>query len=226
MLQKITLSIFCVVYSLSSTVANGISFTEPPPSKLQGRGLYIGTGAVLSSVNIFRNYRENPYRLGFNARLCWEFADNLRISTEYNYTPHFNITPTWLNVSNKVVDLNLNFLARIKDQEALFYTISGICLQQWKGLYTGVNDFNTTKDIYTPQRIYVNNYLGLNLGIGIEKPFHHFQVFGEFKYRFSETESGFGITDAVYACGIKTKIFTSLSLKKIYRKLNDKYSWF
>ncbi len=198
---------------------------EKAISKNTTRGFYICGGASYSSVNIHRNYSQNPYKFGWNARVCWELAGSMRITGEYTSMPLFQVTPTWLNVKNRVVELNVNYLARIKDQKALFYTISGIYYQSWNGFYTGQEDFTLAKNVFTPQQQYTNKYLGVNLGLGIERAFRYVQVFAEFKYRFSETDADkvFGITDALYNAGVKIKL---PSLNSIGESLVKKYKWF
>ncbi|MFL5753639.1 MAG: hypothetical protein ACJ76F_09545 [Bacteroidia bacterium] len=187
------------------------------------KGFYFGLGAELSSINIFRNYRSNPYHLGFNGRAYYQFQSNIRLMGEYTFIPKFNVEPTWLNVTNTVVGANMSILARIKDETAMFYTITGICYQRWKGFYTGINDFNVgTKHTLAPNNIYTTQYMGLNLGVGFEKSFSYDQLFGEFRYRFSKTESGFGITDAAFTAGIKVKI----NAREPQKKLHGKYRWF
>jgi hypothetical protein len=188
---------------------------------LHTNAFYLGGGCVLSSVNIFRNYRQNPYRLGYNFRAYNEFSSNMRMMAEYTYMPKFSLEPTWLDVKNDVIDINLNLLAQIKDYKAIFYTITGLYAQRWKSFYTGINDFSNSKKTYLTNSIVINRYIGLDLGLGFERAFPGFQFFGEFRYRFSNTDSGFGITDAAYSAGLKTKLNT-----KRKKKYHGKYNWF
>ncbi len=200
-----------------------VSSLQQTPVSTPKKGFYAGGGLVLSSVNIYRNYRQNPYRLSFNARLCWDFSDNARLTGEYTYTPKFDIDPTWKRVSSHTADMNLNLLARIKDQQAMFYTITGLYYQMWKGFYTGLSDFSNSNDLFAPQQIQTSTAPGLNMGVGVERAFRYFQVFGEFRYRFAGKGTNFGITDASWNSGMKIQVN---SPKKIMSKLNGKYNWF
>jgi|ERR1700741_3483769 len=191
--------------------------------KQDPKGFYFGLGTELSSINISRNYRQNPYHFGFNGRAYYQYAANLRMMGEYTYVPKFNVEPTWLNVTNTVIGLNWSILAHIKDETAMFYTITGVCYQHWKGFYTGINDYNIgTKNRLAPNNVYATSYIGLNLGAGFEKSFGYDQLFGEFRYRFSKTESGYGISDAAFTAGIKVR----LNRVEAHKKLHGKYNWF
>ncbi len=191
---------------------------QPEPTK----GFYLGTGCGLSSVNIFRNYRQSPYRLGYFGRLFYEKNDYLRFDLEYNFTPKFDLDKSWKNMKSYTTDANLQLMAQMKDESMMFYTISGMYFQRLQGFFTGEYDFNNSANLYTANTTVTHQYLGLNLGLGFEKNFSEgFQVFGEFRYRFAKTELGFGIMDAAYHIGIKKR----LPLEKIFR-LVGKYTWF
>jgi hypothetical protein len=197
---------------------------NPEEPKIEKKGFYFGLGCELSSVNIFRNYRQNPYHPGFNGRVYYQNSGNVRVFGEYTYIPKFNVEPTWLNVTNNVAAVNVSVLATIKDESAIFYTITGICYQRWKGYYTGINDWNVgTKNSLQPNRVYASQYMGLNLGAGFEKAFSYDSVFGEFRYRFSKTDSGYGISDAAFTVGIKVKLNPPEERRK---RLHGKYHWF
>lgn len=217
--------LFATLLFLSAAASAQISLkkTSTDEPVQDPRGFYFGLGAEFSSVNVFRNYRQNPYHAGFNGRAYYQYAENLRLMGEYTFIPKFNVEPTWLDVTNTVVGVNLSVLAHIKNESAMFYTISGLCYQRWKGFYTGINDYNQgTKNSLEPNNVYATQYMGLNLGAGFEKSFSYDQFFGEFRYRFSKTDSGFGISDAAFTAGIKVK----LNKQEHKRRLHGKYKWF
>jgi len=192
-----------------------------------------GFGANLSSVNVFRNYKENPYNLGWNTRITYDFKDNIRFIAEYNRTKKFDLSPTWSDIRSQSFVVSANAVGYIKDQDVMIYTISGLCIQMWKGFYTGIQDFSTAKFHYEENTFVRNKNLGLDLGIGFEKPFPGFNLYGDFRYRFANIDDRFGITDANYNLGIKFPINTkgtdTNKKKKRTRKLfkgKDKYRWF
>lgn len=194
----------------------------------------LGFGGNLSSVNVYRNYKENPYNLGWNARLTYNFKDNIRFMAEYNHTPKFNLSPTWTDIKSQSFVISANAVAYIKDQDVMVYTISGLCVQTWKGFYTGIQDFSTAKLFYKDNSYISNRNLCLDMGIGFERPFPGFDLYGDFRYRFANIDTRFGIIDATYNLGIKFPIITkgaetNLKKKRHSKKLfkgSDKYHWF
>ncbi len=193
----------------------------------------VAFGANLSSINIYRNYKENPYRLGLDLRAYYHVNSGLRVMTEYCYTPKFDLAPTWKNVNNQIFNVSVNAITFIKDQEVMVYTISGLCIQRWKGFYTGQQDFSSAKFIYKPNTEVLNRNLGMDLGLGFERPFPGFYLYGDFRYRFARIDKSFGITDAAYNLGLKFPIFKEdLSKGKAKNhkrgkfKGSDKYHWF
>lgn len=190
-------------------------------------------GVNLSSVNLSRNYRENPYKLGFNTRAYYEFNPSFRLMAEYIYTPKFDLEPTWYNVNSQVFGFAINSMAYIKDQEVMIYTISGLCLQRWKGFYSGQQDFSSARFFYDPNTEVLNRNIGLDLGLGFERPLPGCMFFGDFRYRFNRVDKSFGISDAAYSLGLKFLIYKEDLQKKGKPKSkskrprkSDKYHWF
>jgi hypothetical protein len=221
--RVIFLIIFCLFFRETVAIYDTLRLGKDP--KTQYKGFYVGGGGLLSSVDFYRNYRQNPHHLGANIRAYWEFSDNMRIMCEYSHTPKFNLEPTWYDVTSNVFDANLNFLFRIQDQETSFYTITGLSMMRWKGFYTGQGDFNPgSRNIYTPNKEYINHYVGFNAGVGFEHDFNPAQFFGEFRYRLTETEAGFGISDVIVNLGFKMHVYPLLHKK--FRDPGKKYNWF
>lgn len=196
--------------------------------------LFFGGGLNLSSVNIFRNYTENPYHLGWSVKASYLTKQNFRITTEYFRTPQFQLTPTWRDVRSNNVVFSFNALANIVDQDVIIYTVSGICFQYWKGFYTGFNDFSDARFFYTENSWVTNRLICMDLGIGFEKPLPGFNLYGDFRYRFADIDKRFGIIDAFYQLGIQFPIHyyenetkrKTKKKKKLFNHLSDKYSWF
>jgi len=196
--------------------------------------IYLSGSLNLSSINIARNYTENPYHLGWSFRSTYLTKNNLRFTLEYFRTPTFQLAPTWKSVSSNNIALSLNALARVVDQDVMIYTVSGLCFQSWKGYYTGQNDFSDARFFYTENSWVRNKNICLDLGIGFEKPFPGFNLYGDFRYRFAEIDKRFGIIDALYQLGISFPIYpkTENSLKNkqkrksLFNRMSDKYTWF
>ena len=224
----ITLLIFINVLSFSAQTKSPVLIEKKDPENR----LSVAFGANLSSIDIYRNYKENPYKLGLDARAVYQLNSGFRMMAEYCYTPKFDLSPTWYNVHNQIFCISANAMAYIKDQDVMVYTISGLCIQRWKGFYTGQHDFSTAQFFYKPNTEVLNRNLGMDLGLGFERPFPGFYLYGDFRYRFARIDKSFGITDAAYNLGLRFPIFKEDVNKKgkkhhhIKNKSSDKYHWF
>lgn len=195
----------------------------------------IGLGANLSSINLSRNYRENPYKIGLNARATYEANSVIRVMAEYSYTPKFDLDPTWIGIHNQVFGLSANVMAYTRDRGAMVYTITGLGIQRWKGFYTGIHDFSRARFYHQPNTTVLNKTLGLDLGIGFEKEVLGSFLYFDFRYRFAQLEHAFGITDVIYNLGIKFTIHQEdlkngkkkkAKVKGRHRGKSDRYHWF
>jgi hypothetical protein len=185
---------------------------------------FIGGGATLSSVNVFKNFKSKPYGIGYDVRMFYEMNYTIRLMAQYTLVPKFDFAPTWLNVRSHSFDAGFNLMARILDQEANFYTITTLSYHTFKGFYTGLNDFSNQKNKYQLNTDQKENYLGICLGAGFERSFVNTDVFLDFRYRFAVDGSVFSISDAAYSLGLKRRI-DFIKLKK-KNKFFDKYHWF
>lgn len=191
-------------------------------------------GANLSSINLSRNYRENPYKLGLDVRGYYELNNVLRVMGEFIHTPKFDLNPTWSGVHNNLFNVSLNTMMHIVDQDIIVYTISGLSIQRWRGYYTGILDFSSAKFFYRPNTEVINSTPGLDLGLGFERPFPGFYLYGDFRYRFARLDQAFGITDAAYNLGLKFPLYpdhknkknSKLKRKAKHNRKSDKYHWF
>jgi hypothetical protein len=113
-------------------------------------------------------------------------------------------------------------MARMRDQDAIFYGFLGLCSHQWKGNFIGGPSIYEYIIHYPAGSIARGSWFGFNAGAGVERAFTHFELFAEYKYRFAKTDVVFGIADVCINIGIKKK----LPLKKPFEKLNSKYNWF
>ena len=229
-MKKITLYIGILFFANSklfsqSNKINEIKSEEKHPFS-------IGFGGVLSSVNVARNYKENPYHLGWSSRIIYNYSDNFRFVAEYSHIPKFDLTPTWLEIKNNSVAISVNAIAHVIHEDVMIYTISGVCVQSWKGFYTGIQDFSTAHFYYQENTYVRNRNVCLDLGLGFEHPFPGFNLFGDFRYRFATIDNRFGIIDALYNLGINfpinTKFFKNKNKSHKHKssKFFDKYHWF
>ena len=217
--------IFVFVTFVSSAQQNKESIAKEIQKKLNDQHtFFVGGGVSLTSVNIFKNYKTNPYALGYDIRAFYELDQVMRLMGQYTLIPNFDFSPTWLDLRSHTVEAGFNLMANILDQEANFYTISTLCFQSFKGFYTGLNDFSNQKNIYIPNTIQKENYVGISLGAGFERSFVNSDLFLDFRYRFAVDGRVFTISDAAYSLGWKKRI-TTKKLRRVNRMF-DKYDWF
>ena len=81
--------------------------------------------------------------------------------------------------------------------------------------------YDATKN-YAVNTTINGGWVGVNIGLGIERAFKYFEIFAEYKYRFNRTSDNISISDVTVNLGLKKKIRFS----KIFRGIGDKYHWF
>ena len=185
-------------------------------------GVYFAFTGTYSSVDVYKNYLQNPYRLGYSPRLYWEFSNAIRLCGEATFLPSFTYLPSWEKLSAVNLELNLHFMARIKDEHSIFYATAGLCQHAWRGNFIAQSVFYDEIVNYKPGTTISKTWLGINAGVGIERAFKHFDLFAEYRYRFSKVDAALAVSDVAVYVGVKRKI----PFKKIFRGLKDRYSWF
>ncbi|MBC7862955.1 MAG: hypothetical protein IAF38_08260 [Bacteroidia bacterium] len=185
-------------------------------------GIYLALGPSISGIDIYKTYLQNPHRVGINARVYGEYSNRLRLAGGFTRITKFNYAPSWKKLGAFNVDLDLHFMARVKDEHIIFYGVLGLCYHQWNGYFRGQSAFYDAIAKYKPNTYISQNWVGLNVGLGFERAFKYFDVFAEYRYRFAKTEVVLGIADVAVNIGIKKKIH----FEKIFRGVGDKYRWF
>jgi hypothetical protein len=218
--MRILISIVFTLLLFCKSVAGGPKTDSANVNDPQG--IYLACGSSFSGIDIYRNYLENPHRFGINPRLYYEFSNTLRLGGGFTRISRFTFAPSWQRLGSYVAELDLHMMARIKEERSIFYIITGVCFNKWKGHFLQQSAYYDAVAGYEPNTTISNSWLGLNAGVGVERAFRHFEIFAEYKYRFTKTEIVFGIADVSVNLGIKKKIL----FKKIFRRLTDKYHWF
>lgn len=185
-------------------------------------GIYIGVGPSLSGIDIYKNYFQNPHRLGLNTRLYYEFSNTMRLCGEFTRIPPVPYAPSWSRLQAFNLDLNVQFMARIKDEYSIFYFFMGVCRHQWKGLFIKQSSYLDAIAKYKDNTAISGGWYGLNIGAAVERAFKYFALYGEYRYRFTTSDKIFAVADVSINVGIKKKI----PFKKVFRGLSDRYSWF
>lgn len=186
------------------------------------RGIYFAFGTSFSGIDVYKNYLHNPRRFGYNPRLYWEFSNTFRVAGGFSRISKFTFAPSWEQLGSYVAEADLHMMARIKDEHSIFYLITGLCYNSWKGHFRKQSAFYDAVASYQPNTIISQAWAGLNIGVGIERAFKHFELYAEYKYRFTKTYEAFGIADVCVNAGIKKKI----PFRKIFRGVGDRYHWF
>lgn len=195
------------------------------------RILSIGGGFIKTSLNFFKNYQEDTYSNGYSVRLMFQPSEVFRIAGCFSRVEAVNIQPTWLNVNNSFYDLDAHLIMHFRDKRNLAYFVCGLNAQYWSGFYTGVHDYNNFKLKAVPNTMYNALYFGGKLGMGVElKLFGPISGYGEFLFRITKTDVGFGLSDVVYGLGLKINVANLLPKKHRHHKsilrFRDKYHWF
>lgn len=185
-------------------------------------GIYLALGPSLSGIDVYKNYLQNPHRAGFFARICYEFSNSMRVTGEFTRIPRFAYQPSWENLSAFNIDLNMQFMARIKDEKAIFYLLLGAGSHNWRGRFVQQSAYYDAVAGYQPGSVIRGGWAGMNIGVGLERAFKHFELFGDYRYRFTKIEGAFAVSDVALNIGIKKKI----PFRKIFRGLSDRYTWF
>jgi hypothetical protein len=169
-----------------------------------------GGGIAYSTVNMGIE-PIGEIKRGYNGRLAVRFKRRIGLIGEYTYQVPHDAIPAWGNIWASNYDLNLTYMyLTVGQSKTKFYGIIGACYQQWKGTYLGTPAFD--RDIYDYQSgvSYTFNWLSMNLGMGFERYYKYFGVFGEFKFRFGRDylSDSFSIMDACVTLGVKKNLFT------------------
>lgn len=197
----------------------------------KSRILSVGGGFIKTSLNFFKNYQEETYSNGFGLRALYQVSETFRLAACFSKVQSVNIAPTWVNVNNSFYDLDAHFLMHFMDRRSIGYFVMGLSAQQWRGYYTGLHDINSWRLKATPNTDYRALYFGARLGMGAEiKIVGPLSGYGEFLFRITKTDVGFGLSDVVYGLGLKANLANLSRSKAKHRrpllKFRDKYHWF
>lgn len=183
------------------------------------------TGGNMSVIFLSRNTKDNNNVLGYCSGLTYEINNFTRISTLYTNFKPLNIEPTWYNISANTFEMNLEMMARFPNNKTLLYPFVGLSYNTFKGFFTGELDYLNLKEYYKVNSEIKNNWLGLNLGTGIEHQFGILGVFIDYRMRVGRQEKIVNIMDVCYTGGLKIR-FPYGKLAKSLTHLNDRFYWF
>jgi hypothetical protein len=193
---------------------------DTKPTRIQ-----IGAGGLYTSLNFFKNAQAFTYYPAYSARLYFQPNSIIQFVLDYSKVQQVNIIPTWLNVHNTYLDIDAHLLMHPNQGKTTVYFILGFSTQFWKGVYTGVDDYNYYVLHVKHNTDYKTIYYGASLGIGFEyKLVKRLEAYGEVRYRMTKTDVGFGLSDVCYGVGLKYTLF-DFHPKPVYNKPGKHFKW-
>ena len=191
------------------------------------QAIEVGAGGILTSLNFFKNAQNFTYYPAASFRLYVQPNSFLQLVVDYSKVQQVNIIPTWYNVQNTYFDLDAHFLLHPAHADrTTVYFVLGFTSQFWRGVYTGIDDFNHYILTVKKNTDYKAIYYGGTIGIGFEfKVVNRINLYGEVRYKLTQTDVGFGLSDVCYGVGVK---YTLLDFhpKPIYNKPSKHFHWF
>jgi hypothetical protein len=185
----------------------------------------IKAGANLSVIYLARNIKDNNNTPGYCGGFVYEFNDFIRLSGLYTRFKPINIEPTWLNVNASTYEMNLEALAKFPNGKTLLYPFVGLSYNTYRGFFTGESDYLGLREYYKVNSVVKNQWLGLNMGAGMEHNFGMVGIFIDYRMRVGRQEKAFNIMDVCYTGGVKVR-FPYGKLAKRLAKPNDRFHWF
>jgi len=185
----------------------------------------IKAGANIGVLYLSRNTKDRNNEPGYSGGITRDVNDFVRVSGLYTYFKPFDILPTWEHVKGNTYEINLEIIARFPNKKTLLYPFVGLSYNTFSGFFTGKNDYLNLRNYYTINSTINNNWLGINLGSGLEHSFGILGLYIDYRMRIGKEEKAFNIMDVCYTTGIKVR-FPYGKLAKKYSGINDRYNFF
>ena len=183
-------------------------------------------GGNLSVIYLARNVKEKNNEPGYCGGFIYEINNFVRVSGLYTRFRPINIEPTWLNVRANTYEVNFEILARFPNQKTLLYPFAGFSYNTFSGFFTGQLDFLNLKEYYPINSTIKNQWLGFNLGTGLEHNFGIIGVFIDYRMRVGRQENSINIMDVCYTGGLKIRFPYGKLAKSIPAKTGRRFRWF
>lgn len=221
--------IFLSTHSVLSQTNKPIKVPTLPTAKINKERQFtrwsLKTGANISVIYLARNVKDKNNEPGFCAGITYEINNFIRIASLYTRFQPINIEPTWLNVKANTFEINLEMLARFPNQKTLLYPFVGFSYNTYTGFFTGESDYLNLREYYAVNSTIKNQWLGANLGTGLEHNFGIIGVFIDYRMRVGRQEKTINIMDVCYTGGLKIRFPYGKIAKRIAAP-NDRFHWF
>lgn len=191
--------------------------------------LGIGVGLTRSVIFLSRNIKEFNDARGYCVNLTYGGHKLVRFTAEYAQYNTINIEPTWYDIKAKTYETNLHFLARFKNNKGIIFPLVGLSLNEFKGFFTGRDDFQNLRDKYSINSEVRSFWLGANFGLGYEHSIGPIKLVAMYKMRVGAADANerLNIMDVCYNFGIRYELKV-LKPKYMYRRVmnyhNNRYA--
>ncbi len=187
--------------------------------------LSLKAGVNLSVIYLSRNVKESNNEPGFSGGVVYKLNNFVRFSGLFTQYKKINIEPTWYNIKAKTYETNLELVARFPNKKTLLYPFVGLSYNTFNGFFTGQADYLNLKEKYGSNTTINNNWVGFNIGTGLEHNFGVLGLFVDYRMRAGKQENAINIMDVCFTGGLKINLPYGNISKKIMH-LNDRYYWF
>lgn len=180
--------------------------TSPKKKETYYKKWSVKVGGNLNAIFLSFDTKEQKNKPGICAGLSYKINNFVRVSSLYSHFNPINTEPTRVNVKANTYEMNLEIMTYFPNKKTLVYPFAGISFNTSKSTFTGVNDNLNLKNSYTINSTIQNQWVGLNVGAGIEHNFGIIGLFVDYRMRFGKQEKVFNILEVCYTAGIKLRI--------------------
>lgn len=230
MFKSITIAFICVIFNTISVLAQNKTIASTPAKKNIRETKFTKwsakAGGGISVIYLARNIKDNNNEPGYCAGLTYEINNFVRIASLYTYYKPINIEPTWYNVKAACYEVNMEILAKFPNKKTLLYPFWGFSYNTYKGFFTGQADYLNLKEYYPINSVIKNQWLGFNLGTGLEHNFGIVGLFIDYRMRVGRQEKAYNIMDVCYTGGFKIRFPYGRLAKTLSPKTSDRFHWF
>ena len=190
--------------------------------------LGIGVGLSRSVIFLSRNVKEFNDATGLNVGIVYGGKNLTRFAFDYSQFNSLDIEPTWYNIKARTYEANIQFLARFKYNHALIYPLVGLSVNEFRGFFTGIDDFQNLKDKYRINSEVRSYWVGANFGMGFEHSIGPLKITIAYKMRVGaqDVNARLNIMDVCYNAGLRydmKALRPKYLYKRIFRNTRNRY---
>ncbi len=193
---------------------------KPAP---QTTDLSLGLAFNKSVLFLARNTKDHNDALGFTFNATYGGNRPYRLCVEYTSYRRIDIAPTWYNIKASTLEINGQAIYRSKGKIG-FYLLTGLSYNVFRGLFTGVADYQNLRALYPSNQEVLTRWVGVNAGVGFEYSIKRVILFGSYKMRIgrSSDNKAINIQDVCYSFGLRYK-FKAPSIDRLFKGPRNRY---